>query len=830
MPERDEMMKRQQVLADFGEFAIRSDDLDDVLAEACRLVAEALDTGRAKILEIQESRRELFVRAGVGWAPDVVGTVRLPMDERSSETFSVGAGEPVITQDIAREDRFEVPAFMKEAGVVALVNVPIFVPGQRPYGILQVDSITPRQFEEEDIQFLRTYASILGPVIDRLHLVEERRANEDRQRLLLELSDAIRSLGDPREILLTAVRILGRHLKASRVAYAEDLGDGEHYEMADNYVDGVAQIVGRYRYADYGSDIRDQLRAGVIRVQHDIRNDERLTAAERQRLADADVGASLNIPLIKHGRLVAWLGITYKEAHHFRPDEIEIAKDVCDRTWTAVEGARAEDARRESEARISKLFELMPAAVYTCDTEGRITFYNKRAAELWGCEPKLHDERFRFCGAFRLWNPDGSLVAHDACPMGDAIREGRSVRNLEIVVEQPGGQRLVANVNIDPLFDANGALVGAINVFADVTQSKRAAEALRRSEEDLRAILESALDYAIFTTDPEGNILTWSPGAEAVFGWTAREAIGEDSAMTFTPEDREHGVPREELAQARDKGFAPNVRWHVRNDGRRVFIEGSTRPLGSEGTSPRGFLKIGQDVTDRKQWEERQQVLVAELQHRTRNLIAVVRSMADKTMRRANDLQGFRQGFGDRLEALARVQGLLSRLEEHDRVAFDVLIRTELMSLGVEGNDERVSLAGPEGVRLRSSTVQTLAMALHELATNASKYGALSQGSGHLAISWRLEPADAGEEPWLHIDWRESGVSMPGAGSEPTGTGQGRELIERALPYQLQAKTSYELGPDGVHCSISIPVSAWTRLGEAGPGRGIAARTQHPGG
>lgn len=96
MPDKLQMMKRQQVLADFGDFAIRSEQLDEVLTAACRLVGEALGTGRAKILEIQEDRQELLVRAGVGWAHDVVGKLRLPMSNRSSETHSIEGAEPII--------------------------------------------------------------------------------------------------------------------------------------------------------------------------------------------------------------------------------------------------------------------------------------------------------------------------------------------------------------------------------------------------------------------------------------------------------------------------------------------------------------------------------------------------------------------------------------------------------------------------------------------------------------------------------------------------------------------------------------------------------------
>lgn len=185
--------------------------------------------------------------------------------------------------------------------------------------------------------------------------------------------------------------------------------------------------------------------------------------------------------------------------------------------------------------------------------------------------------------------------------------------------------------------------------------------------------------------------------------------------------------------------------------------------------------------------------------------MAVVRAMADKTARASADLADFRSRFRDRLDALTRVQGLLSRLNEHDRVTFDQLIETELAAMG-SGTD-RVRLAGPKGVRLRSSMVQTLAMAVHELATNAVKYGALGQANGQLDVTWWLAPEEGSDGHRLYIDWRERGVDMPAPGSRPAGGGQGRALIERALPYQLRAKTSYELGPDGVHCTISILTS-----------------------
>ena len=219
------------------------------------------------------------------------------------------------------------------------------------------------------------------------------------------------------------------------------------------------------------------------------------------------------------------------------------------------------------------------------------------------------------------------------------------------------------------------------------------------------------------------------------------------------------------------------------------------------------WLGTSTDIDELRRLKDGQSVLVAELQHRTRNLMGIVRFLADKTAKTSADLDDFSASFRDRLDALGRVQSLLSRLDDHDRVTFGELMQAEMKALS--GIADRVTLDGPPDVRLRSSTVQTLALALHELATNAIKHGALGQQQGRLAITWRLEDAGAEHRPWLHIDWLESGIVMPEADGEALrGGGQGRELIERALPYQLGARTSYDVNPDGVHCAISLPVSA----------------------
>jgi two-component sensor histidine kinase len=202
--------------------------------------------------------------------------------------------------------------------------------------------------------------------------------------------------------------------------------------------------------------------------------------------------------------------------------------------------------------------------------------------------------------------------------------------------------------------------------------------------------------------------------------------------------------------------------------------------------------------------EDRLTVLVAELQHRTRNLISVVGALADNTMRTSSTYDEFKSTYRDRLEVLGRVQGLLFRTKEDGRVTFDELLNSELAAQSVRvGGSPAVTLDGPDGIRLRSSTVQTLAMVLHELVTNAIKYGALKQPNAHLTVRWRQETSAESREPWLQLDWKESGVKVPAGAA----MGQGRELIERALPYQFDAQTTFALEEDGVHCTISLPIS-----------------------
>ncbi len=214
------------------------------------------------------------------------------------------------------------------------------------------------------------------------------------------------------------------------------------------------------------------------------------------------------------------------------------------------------------------------------------------------------------------------------------------------------------------------------------------------------------------------------------------------------------------------------------------------------------WLGTSTDIDDLRQLQERQQVMVAELQHRTRNLLGVVRAIAKQTMALTGPGELFKAQFNDRLSALSRVQGLLSRSDQ-EPITLRTLIETELAALNAPAAQTRVRIAGPV-VRLRKATVQTFALALHELATNALKYGAFTTPQGSLSVTWRICESEDGRR--LLVDWVEEGLVRPsGAQDASLRGGYGRELIERALPYALKARTRYALSETTLQCTINLP-------------------------
>lgn len=192
--DQEELLEQQRALAEFGDFALKTETIDDILNRACELISRALETDLAKLMELLPDGRTFAVRAGVGWRPGIVGGVTVTAAEASPEGLTLKEGA-VISANSDEEDRFEYHDFMKEHGVKAFVNVLVMSSkGRPPFGVLQVDSRELRGFTQSDIEFLRSYANLLGAAIERLRVVDELRAAVREKDLLIgELNHRVKN-------------------------------------------------------------------------------------------------------------------------------------------------------------------------------------------------------------------------------------------------------------------------------------------------------------------------------------------------------------------------------------------------------------------------------------------------------------------------------------------------------------------------------------------------------------------------------------------------------------------------------------------------------------
>jgi len=283
---------------------------------------------------------------------------------------------------------------------------------------------------------------------------------------------------------------------------------------------------------------------------------------------------------------------------------------LCDRRW-----------------HFRDLLDALPAAIYTTDAAGRITFFNQAAVEFSGRRPEIGSDQW--CVTWRLYWPDGRRMAHDECPMARALKEDRPIRGDEAIAERPDGTRVPFRAYPTPLHDASGHLVGAVNMLVDITAAKEIDEArgrlnetleqhvtertrqltealtqLRQSERRFRLFVGGVTDYAIFMLDAGGLITNWNAGAERIKGYRAEEIIGQHFSVFYSLKDREDRLPQRMLMTAAHDGRAEAEGWRIRKDGSRFWANVVIDAVHDDTGDLIGFAKITRDMTERRAVDE----------------------------------------------------------------------------------------------------------------------------------------------------------------------------------------------------------------------------------
>jgi PAS domain S-box-containing protein len=438
----------------------------------------------------------------------------------------------------------------------------------------------------------------------------------------------------------------------------------------------------------------------------------------------------------------------------------------------------------DSEQRLRELLHALPAAVYTTDAAGRITFYNEAAAALWGYRPTLDSDQW--CGSWRLSWPDGTPLPHDQCPMAIALRENRAIHGMEAAAERPDGTRVPFMAFPSPLRDASGKVVGGVNMLVDISERKCAEEVAQH----FASIVESS-DDAILSKDLDGIIRTWNKGAERLFGYMADETIGQPVTMLIPPErrDEEPGI-LERLRRGERIDHYETVR--RRKDGSLIDISLTVSPIKNAAGRVVGASKIARDITERKRAEEHVTLLAREVDHRSKNLLALVQATVHLTQ--ADTAQELKAAIEGRVQALANAHTLLSQ-SRWAGADLRGLVHEELAPY-CQDAELRVRIEGPS-LALEPNTAQSMAVAVHELTTNAVKYGALSVPAGHVRVEW-----SCAADGRFAFRWTEMGGPPV---KPPTRRGFGTRVLERLVRGPLKGEVRYDWREQGLLCEITVP-------------------------
>ena len=485
-------------------------------------------------------------------------------------------------------------------------------------------------------------------------------------------------------------------------------------------------------------------------------------------------------------------------------EELETSKEELqsvNEELTTVNGELAHRVQElgRSNSDLKNLLESTQIATIFLDNDMRVMNYTPAVTELFHL---VETDVGRPIGHIK------SRIAYDEL-QDDARRVIRTLGSVDREIEDSAaGARYM--VRVLPYRSIDNYIGGAVVTFMNVTPLTRAQQALRESEERFRAMAEQA-EVGIAMTERDGRTIYVNDRYCAILGLAREQIIGRAIQELTPPEEEDRSDALLERALSSGESSVSERR-HLRPDGSLVWVRNNVSARRDAAGNVVGSLIIAMDMTERvraeealRESEQHTKLLLAELQHSVRNTLAIVRSITRRTAANSDTVEDYAMHLEGRIEAFARTQTMATR-SANAVIDLEELVRDELLAHAVR-DDEKAHVEGPP-VRLRTVVADKLGLAIHELATNAVKYGALAESGGHIDVTWTIVTLDG--ERRLRLEWRETGVHV--ASAAPRRRGFGTELIERALPYEIGAKTALDFTPGGIRCTIEFPLNQRTAL------------------
>lgn len=458
-----------------------------------------------------------------------------------------------------------------------------------------------------------------------------------------------------------------------------------------------------------------------------------------------------------------------------------IVKETTDRI-------HAERALAKSEERLTNALSAAGiVGIFDTDLVDGKVYADARFAEMYSVDPGIAEQGAPLDSYMNNVHPEDKEWVEKA--IYEAVETGKKCV-LEYRVVSTGGAVRWLEVHGHCLYDESGKPWRMPGLAVDITDRKRAELAVGR----LAAIVASSED-AIIGTDLNGVITSWNRGAEKLYGYSSNEAIGKPVTILL-PDDRRDEEQCILDRVERGEHVEPYDTFRLRKDGSVVDVSLTVSPVSDSQGRIMGASKIARDITSRRESEQLRHTLMNEIRHRMQNSLATVLAIARQTFRNVEGAEEACKTFEARLMALSKGHTLLTA-ESWNSVALNDIVAQPLAAFGAD----RFEIDGPD-TSLSPRATLGLTLVLHELATNAAKYGALSDPSGIVKIKWVLEDS---EPKRLSLRWRETGGPPV---TPPSHKGFGSSLITSALLAETDSQTSINYDPAGVICEVSLPVNS----------------------
>ncbi len=613
----------------------------------------------------------------------------------------------------------------------------------------------------------------------------------------VDLSEHLGGLSDPRAISLAAATALGSHLGVARAGYGaidptEQVVSVERDWTRDSM---VASLAGEARILDaFGPAVIAELRSGHTLVVEDCLADRR-TQDEAYAATWAGIGcrALIVAPLIRDRRLRALLYVHEAMPRHWTATDVRLVERVAQRTWDAVERARIEKDLRDSEALKRAIVDAALDCVVTVDDNSRVIEWNPAAERTFGYDREAALGRDL---AELIIPPEFRERHRQGMVHYLATREGPVLgKRIELEAQRHDGSRFPVELTIIPI-----ELAGRPHFTAylrDLTDRRRAEASLRENEQRLRATYEHAF-AGIGEVDRSGRFLRVNEQLCAITGYSREELLGQTFWGLTHVDDRQADLAQFSRQIVGKLDAYTVEKRYVHKDGHTVWVEVAASRVDDAAGQPLYGIRVVRDISGRKKAEEHQQLLINELNHRVKNTLATVQSIASQTLRNSGASQEAREALESRLLALSRAHNVLTRENWEGALLHDLV--ADVFEPYRSDREGRIRCHGGK-VHLVPRMALALSLALHELATNAAKYGALSNETGELSLTWMVDHTRT--PPLLLLRWKESGGPVV---ESPIRKGFGSRLIERSLAQDLDGEVRIEYAPTGLVCAVEAPL------------------------